>query len=86
MANAILSIAGSNHQSHDKLVIFPGEESTLLWVFQHCYVHSDFQCGTIDQILIKGDGIRLMVKVFWMQRHCPDLFAKSGSLDGSVTR
>jgi len=64
MANAILSIAGSNHQSHDKLVIFPGEDSTLIWVFQHCHVHSHFQCGTVDQILIKGDGIRLIVNVF----------------------
>jgi len=86
MANAILSIAGSKHQSHDKLVMFPGEDSTLLWVFQHCYVHSHFQCGTVDQILIKGDRMRLIVKVFWIQRNCPDLFTKSSSLDSSVTQ
>jgi len=64
MSNAILSIAGSNHQSHDKLVVFPWEDNTLFWVFQHCYVHSHFQYGTVDQILIEGDRMHLIVKVF----------------------
>jgi len=30
--------------------------------------------------------MHLIVKVFWMRRHCPDLFTKSGSLDSSVTQ
>ena len=88
MPNAILSIAGSSHQYHERFSdISRGIQRSFmsfseLLCAQSCPVRH-WDTATVDQNLIEGDTMYLLkVKVFQI----PDLSAKSSSLDSSIAR
>ena len=93
MLNAILSIAGSSHQDHERFSeISRGRQcsftsfSALLCA--HPFPVQHWDTATFDQILIEAERMYLKVKDLGIHRyrHVPDLPAKSSSLDSSIAR